>query len=131
MAVAVDTKLGPYGITAAIGAGGMGELYRARDTRLDRIVAIKVPPAHLADKPDRRESCEREAKIIESASLNHLHNCMLHAIGRQYGIDYLWSVGMMPRHIVSRSGYGSRPRRSGSMLLALERPEQDMASWMM
>jgi serine/threonine protein kinase len=65
----------------------MGEVYRARDTRLDRIVAIKVLPAHLADKPELRERFEREARTI--ASLNHPHICTLHDIGHQDGIDFL------------------------------------------
>jgi Tol biopolymer transport system component/predicted Ser/Thr protein kinase len=81
------TKLGPYEITSAIGAGGMGEVYKATDTRLDRIVAIKVLPAHLADKPELRERFEREARTI--ASLNHPHICTLHDIGRQDGTDFL------------------------------------------
>jgi len=81
------TKLGSYEVVSQIGAGGMGEVYRARDTRLDRIVAIKVLPTHLADRPDLRERFEREARTI--ASLNHPHICTLHDIGRQDGIDYL------------------------------------------
>jgi eukaryotic-like serine/threonine-protein kinase len=81
------TKLGPYEILSAIGAGGMGEVYRARDTRLNRTVAIKVLPTHLADKPELRERFEREARTI--ASLNHPHICTLFDIGRQDGIDYL------------------------------------------
>jgi Tol biopolymer transport system component len=81
------TKLGPYEILARIGAGGMGEVYRARDTRLARIVAIKVLPAHLADRSDLRERFEREARTI--ASLNHPHVCTLHDVGRQGGTDYL------------------------------------------
>jgi Tol biopolymer transport system component len=81
------TRLGPYEITMAIGAGGMGEVYRARDTRLDRVVAIKVLSAHLADHHELRERFEREARTI--ASLNHPHICTLHDIGRQDGIDFL------------------------------------------
>ena len=81
------TKLGPYEILSQIGAGGMGEVYKARDTRLDRIVAIKVLPAHLADRPDLRERFEREARTI--AGLNHPHICTLHDIGRQDGTDFL------------------------------------------
>ena len=73
------TKLGPYEIQVQIGAGGMGEVYKARDTRLDRIVAIKVLPVHLADRPDLRERFEREARTI--AGLNHPHICTLHDIG--------------------------------------------------
>ena len=80
-------KLGPHEILSLIGAGGMGEVYRARDTRLERIVAIKVLPAHLADNPELRERFEREAKTI--ASLNHPHICTLHDIGRQDGVDFL------------------------------------------
>src|SRR5215472_4660194 len=87
MMIAEGTKLGPYEIAGAIGAGGMGEVYRARDTRLDRVVAIKILPAHLADKPELRERFEREARTI--ASLNHPHICILHDIGHQDGTDFL------------------------------------------
>jgi serine/threonine protein kinase/tetratricopeptide (TPR) repeat protein len=83
----IGAKLGPYQILDALGAGGMGDVYRARDTRLDRIVAIKVLPTHLADRPEVRERFEREARTI--ASLNHSHICTLHDIGQQDGIDYL------------------------------------------
>src|SRR5437762_10499228 len=64
-------KFGPYEIATLIGAGGMGEVYRGRDTRLDRIVAIKVLPAHLAEQPELRERFEREARAV--AALNHPH----------------------------------------------------------
>jgi serine/threonine-protein kinase len=87
MALQPNQRLGPYEILAAVGAGGMGEVYRARDTRLDRTVAIKVLPAHLADKPELRERFEREARTI--ASLNHPHICTLYDIGRQDRTDYL------------------------------------------
>src|ERR1022692_596130 len=87
MPLSAGTKLGPYEVLSAIGAGGMGEVYKARDTRLDRIVAIKVLPTHLADRSELRERFEREAKTI--ASLNHPHICVLHDIGQQDGIDYL------------------------------------------
>jgi Tol biopolymer transport system component len=87
MALQPNQRLGPYEILAAVGAGGMGEVYRARDTRLDRTVAIKVLPAHLADKPELRERFDREAKTI--ASLNHPHICTLYDIGHQDGTDYL------------------------------------------
>src|SRR6266849_2896887 len=69
MPILPGRRLGPYEILSAIGAGGMGEVYRARDTRLDRIVAIKVLPTHLADRSELRERFEREARTI--ASLNH------------------------------------------------------------
>jgi serine/threonine protein kinase len=87
MTIRAGTKLGPYEILSAVGAGGMGEVYRACDKRLDRIVAIQVVPAHLSDKPDLRERFEREARTI--ASLNHPHICVLYDIGHQDGTDYL------------------------------------------
>ncbi len=87
MALLTGTRLGPYEILSAIGVGGMGEVYKARDTRLDRIVAIKVLPDHVANRSDLRERFEREARTI--ASLNHPHICVLHDIGRQDGIDFL------------------------------------------
>ena len=81
------TSLGPYQIDAPLGAGGMGEVYKARDTRLDRTVAIKVLPEHVADDPDLRQRFEREAKTI--SSLNHPRICTLHDIGSQDGVDFL------------------------------------------
>ena len=87
MSLACGTKLGPYQIVAPLGAGGMGEVYRARDTRLERTVAIKIVPAHLSSDPVRKQRFEREAKII--SSLNHPHICVLHDIGSQDGVDYL------------------------------------------
>jgi eukaryotic-like serine/threonine-protein kinase len=87
MPILPGRRLGPYEILTAIGAGGMGEVYKARDTRLDRIVAIKVLPAHLAERAKLRERFEREARTI--ASLNHPHICTLYDTGHQDGIDYL------------------------------------------
>src|SRR6202162_4716696 len=87
MALQPNRRLGPYEILSAVGAGGMGEVYRARDTRLDRVVAIKILPDHLADRAELRERFEREARTV--ASLNHSHICTLHDIGRQDGTDYL------------------------------------------
>src|SRR5262249_49284685 len=87
MALAPGTRLGPYEIVAALGAGGMGEVYRARDPRLGRDVAIKVLPASLAEDADRRERFEREARA--ASALNHPHICALYDIGRHEGIDYL------------------------------------------
>src|SRR5207249_5732241 len=81
------TKLGPYEIVAPAGAGGMGEVYRARDTRLDRTVAIKVLPAHLSSDPARRQRFEREAKAI--SALNHPHICTLYDVGREGETDFL------------------------------------------
>ena len=87
MGLRTGTQLGPYEILSAIGAGGMGEVHRARDTRLDRTVAIKILPDHLADRAELRERFEREARTI--ASLNHAHICTLYDIGHQNGTDYL------------------------------------------
>jgi Tol biopolymer transport system component len=87
MPLAPATQLGPYEIVAPLGAGGMGEVYRARDTRLDRIVAIKILPAQLSSDPLRKQRFEREAKTI--SSLNHPHICVLHDVGHQDGVDYL------------------------------------------
>ncbi len=81
------TRLGPYEILSALGAGGMGEVYRARDTRLDRTVAIKVLPAEAAASPERRERFEREARAV--SSLNHPHICTLYDVGRHGDVDYL------------------------------------------
>src|SRR6201981_3052914 len=81
------TKLGPYEIVGPLGAGGMGEVYRAKDTRLDRTVAVKILPAHLSNDPVRKQRFEREAKTI--SSLNHPHICVLHDVGHQDGMDYL------------------------------------------
>ena len=80
-------QLGPYEILEAIGAGGMGEVYRARDTRLNRSIAIKVLPAQVADRKEARQRFEREAQAI--AALNHPHICVLHDIGSHEGTDYL------------------------------------------
>src|SRR4051812_32868249 len=80
-------RLGPYEIVAPLGAGGMGEVYRAKDTRLDRAIAIKVLPAHLAGNSELRQRLEREAKAV--SSLNHPHICILHDVGHQDGVDYL------------------------------------------
>ena len=87
MPIITGKRLGPYEILSAIGAGGMGEVYRAKDTRLDRIVAIKILPDHLADRAELRERFEREAKTI--SSLNHPHICTLYDVGHQDGTDFL------------------------------------------
>src|SRR5712675_2408674 len=87
MALAAGTKLGPYEVLGALGAGGMGEVYRARDTRLDRIVAIKILPEHLSSDPGRRARFEREARTI--SGLSHPNICSLFDIGDQDGIHYV------------------------------------------
>ena len=87
MAQPPGTRLGPYEIQSPLGAGGMGEVYKARDTRLDRTVAIKVLPEHVASDPDLKQRFEREARTI--SSLNHPHICTLYDVGSQDGIDFL------------------------------------------
>ncbi|HYM12173.1 MAG TPA: serine/threonine-protein kinase, partial [Bryobacterales bacterium] len=87
MRLSAGTRLGPYEIVAPIGAGGMGEVYRARDTRLDRIVAVKVLAEDVAKRPELRQRFEREARAI--SSLNHPHICSLYDVGQQDGQDYL------------------------------------------
>src|SRR5215470_9156931 len=85
--LSVGTKLGPYEIASPLGAGGMGEVYRARDTQLERTVAIKILPAEVSNDPVRKQRFEREAKTI--SSLNHPNICVLHDIGSHNGINYL------------------------------------------
>src|SRR5262245_6777155 len=87
MSLAAGVRLGPYEILSAIGAGGMGEVYRARDIRLNRTVAIKVLPAHVASDPETRRRFEREARAV--AALNHPNICSLYDVGSQDGIDFL------------------------------------------
>ena len=87
MALTTGTRLGPYEIQSSLGAGGMGEVYRARDTRLGRDVAIKVLSSDLCSDPDLKARFEREAKAI--SALSHPHICHLYDIGAQDGTDYL------------------------------------------
>ncbi len=87
MALTSGTKLGPYEIQSSLGAGGMGEVYRAKDTRLDRTVAVKILPDHLSDNPDAKQRFDREARAI--SSLNHPNICTMHDVGHQDGIDFL------------------------------------------
>ena len=87
MSIVPGTRLGPYEIISPLGAGGMGEVYRARDTRLGRDVAVKVLPQHLSSNPEVRARFEREAKTV--SSLNHPNICVLHDVGREGDTDYL------------------------------------------
>jgi serine/threonine protein kinase len=87
MALTPATKLGPYEIQSPLGAGGMGEVYRARDVRLDRTVAIKILPLHLSEKPEAKERFDREARAL--SSLSHPNICLLYDVGQQAGISYL------------------------------------------
>jgi len=87
MGLAAGTKLGPYEVQSPLGAGGMGEVYRALDTRLDRTVAIKILPSHLAENSEARQRFEREARAI--SSLNHPNICTLYDVGHQDGVHFL------------------------------------------
>src|SRR5579872_554588 len=107
MPILSGRRLGPYEILSAIGADGIGEVYRARDTRLDRIVAIKILRAHLADWAELRDRVEREARTI--ANLNHLHICTLYDIGHQDGTDYLVMEYLEGETLAQRLLKGSLP----------------------
>jgi eukaryotic-like serine/threonine-protein kinase len=87
MTLSAGSRLGPYEILSPLGAGGMGEVYRARDTRLDRTVAIKVLASHLSASPEVRQRFEREAKTI--SQLSHPHICALYDVGHADGMDFL------------------------------------------
>jgi Tol biopolymer transport system component len=87
MSLVQGTKLGPYEIQSPLGVGGMGEVYRAKDTRLDRTVAVKILPSHLSDNPEAKQRFDREARAI--SSLNHPNICTLHDVGHQDGTDFL------------------------------------------
>ena len=104
MALVAGTKLGPYEIQSPLGAGGMGEVYRALDTRLDRTVAIKILAPHLSTDPTLRQRFEREAKAI--SSLNHAHICMLHDVGCYDGINYLVMEFIDGETLTKRLGKG-------------------------
>jgi serine/threonine protein kinase/Tol biopolymer transport system component len=107
MALASGTKLGPYEIVSPLGAGGMGEVYRALDTRLDRVVAIKVLASHLSSSPELKQRMEREARSI--SSLNHPHICHLYDIGSQNGTDYLVMEFLEGETLAERLRKGAMP----------------------
>ena len=107
MALSSGTKLGPYEIVSAIGAGGMGEVYRARDTRLDRTVAIKILPSHLSENAAAKERFEREAKAI--SSLSHGNICHLYDVGQQDGVSFLVMEYLEGETLASRLAKGPLP----------------------
>ena len=107
MGIPSGTKLGPYEIQGPLGAGGMGEVYRAKDTRLDRTVAIKVLPSHLSSDPESKRRMEREAKSI--SALQHAHICTLHDIGSQDGTDFLVMEYLEGQTLASRLEKGPLP----------------------
>jgi serine/threonine protein kinase/Tol biopolymer transport system component len=107
MALTSGTKLGPYEIQSPLGAGGMGEVYRALDTRLDRTVAVKVLASHLSSSPELKQRMEREARAI--SSLNHPHICQLYDIGSQNGTDYLVMEFLEGETLAERLRKGAMP----------------------
>src|SRR5690349_10578925 len=107
MPLAPGSRLGPYEILSAIGAGGMGEVYRARDTRLERKVAIKVLAPNLCGNPEYRQRFEREARAV--AALSHPHICPLYDIGAQDGVDYLVMEYLEGESLAARIARGPLP----------------------
>src|SRR5579864_2910178 len=107
MSISSGTKLGPYEIQVPLGAGGMGEVYRARDTRLDRMVAIKVLPSHLSSDPELKQRLEREAKAI--SALQHANICTLYDIGTQRGTDFLVMEFLEGQTLAERLQKGALP----------------------
>ncbi|HZI66082.1 MAG TPA: protein kinase [Thermoanaerobaculia bacterium] len=107
MTLPTGTRLGPYEIVAPIGAGGMGEVYRARDTRLERTVAVKVLPSHLAESPESRQRFEREARTI--SQLSHPHICALYDVGREGDTEYLVMEYLEGETLADRLARGALP----------------------
>src|SRR5579863_46519 len=107
MGLCSGTKLGPYEIQSPLGAGGMGEVYRAKDTRLDRTVAIKILPAHLSSNWELRARFEREARAV--SALNHPHICHLYDVGAQDGVEYLVMEYLEGESLANRLHKGPLP----------------------
>src|SRR5258708_830799 len=107
MALTSGTKLGPYEIQSQLGAGGMGEVYRALDTRLERTVAVKVLASHLSSSPELKQRMEREGKAI--SSLNHPHICQLYDVGSHNGTDYLVMEFLEGETLAERLRKGAMP----------------------
>src|SRR5580765_5585771 len=105
MALTSGIRLGPYEIQSPLGAGGMGEVYRALDTRLQRIVAVKILPSHLSESPEAKERFDREARTI--SSLNHPNICTLHDVDHQDGVDYLVMEYLEGKTLASRLEKGA------------------------
>src|ERR1700724_3992865 len=107
MTLTSGTRLGPYEVESPIGAGGMGEVYRATDTRLDRTVAIKVLASHLSSSPELKQRMEREARPI--SSLNHPHICQLYDIGSQDDTGHLVMEFLEGETLAERLRKGALP----------------------
>ena len=125
MPIVAGTRFGPYEIQSPVGAGGMGEVYRAKDTRLDRTVAIKVLPQHLSDNPALKQRLEREAKSI--SNLSHPNICTLYDVGEQAGSAFLVLEFLEGETLEKRLEKGPLPaeqvlRLAGEIADALGRP---------
>src|SRR5450432_1292257 len=107
MSLTSGARVGPYEVISPAGAGGMGEVYRAKDTRLDRTVAVKILPAHLSDNPEARQRFDREARAI--SSLNHPNICTLYDVGHQDGMDYLVMEFLEGETLAARLAKGPLP----------------------
>jgi Protein kinase domain len=112
LSLAAGTRLGPYEVLSALGAGGMGEVYKARDTRLDRIVAIKILPPHVAANPELRTRFEREARAV--SSLDHPNICVRHDVGsatiaHNEAIEFLVMQYLEGETLAARLGRGPLP----------------------
>src|SRR5580700_4812089 len=107
MMLSAGAKLGPYEVQSLLGSGGMGEVYRARDTRLDRTVAIKVLPQYRSSDPQRRQRFEREARAI--SALNHPNICHLYDVGSQDNTDYLVMEFLEGETLAERLRKGTLP----------------------
>ena len=117
MSLARGTRLGPYEIIHLLGAGGMGEVYKARDTRVDRLVAVKVLSDHVASDPDRRARFEREARAV--ARLNHPHICTLFDVGVEQGVDFLVIEYLEGETLAARLQRGPLPLQQ-ALVVAIE-----------
>src|SRR5688572_26150117 len=107
MAVTPGTRLGPYQVLSKLGEGGMGEVYKATDTRLNRTVAIKVLPSHFAGDPEMKDRFEREAQTV--AGLSHPHICTLHDVGEQDGVNFLVMEHLEGETLAARISRGALP----------------------
>src|SRR5438445_2872913 len=107
MTLAAGSRLGPYEVLSPLGAGGMGEVYKAKDTRLERTVAVKVLPQHLSSSVEVRQRFEREAKTI--SQLSHPHICALYDVGNQDGVEYLVMEYLEGETLSDRLGKGPLP----------------------
>ena len=131
MPLTAGATLGPYEILARAGAGGMGEVYKARDTRLNRTVAIKVLPAALTADPDARQRLDREAKAV--AALSHPHICALFDIGHQVGTDFLVMEFLEGETLAERLTRGKLPLdealRTGIQIASPSSPRRPRRLW--